>query len=68
VCNLAVISFTGYSSPKYARLYTNACRLIVFSSSLVNPLLYYWRIKELRDRVRGILRNFSCKENEEEAQ
>jgi len=67
VCNLAVISFMGCSSPKSARISTNACAVIVFSSSLVNPLLYYWRIKDLRDRVRGILRNFCCKETEEEA-
>jgi len=67
VCNLAVISFMGCSSPKSARISTNACAVIVFSSSLVNPLLYYRRIKELRDRVRGILRNFCCKETEEEA-
>ena len=64
VCNLAVITITGYLSTKVARASSNACAVVVFSSSLVNPLLYYWRIKELRDSVRGI---FCCKETEEES-
>jgi len=67
VCNLAVNSIMGNLDTKSARISANACAVMVFSSSLVNPLLYYWKIKDLRDRVRGILRNFCCKETEEEA-
>jgi len=67
LCNLAVINIMGYFSTKLARASRNACAVIVFSSSLVNPLLYYWRMKEIRDRVRGIVKNFCCEENEKES-
>ena len=67
VCNLAVVNFMGYFDTKLARASMNACAVIVSSSSFVNPLLYYWRIKEIRDSVRRIVRNFCCKETEEES-
>ena len=65
VCNLAVINIMGYLSTKLARVSMNSCTVIVFSSSLANPLLYYWRIEELRDKIRGIVRNFCCEATEE---
>ena len=43
------------------------CAAIVFSSSFANPLLYYWRIKEIRTSIRSIARNLFCKENGEES-
>ena len=61
VCNLAVVSIMGLISAKLARASMNAWAVIVFSSSFVNPLLYYWRIKEIRDSVKRILRNI-CRE------
>jgi len=39
----------------------NACATIVLSSSVLNPLLYFWRIKEIRNSVRAIVRNLCCK-------
>ena len=39
----------------------NACAVIMFSSSFFNPLLYYWRIKEIRDSVKNIVKKLSCK-------
>ena len=44
----------------------NACAAITFSSSFFNPFLYYWRIKEVRDGVRTIVRNLRCKISETE--
>ena len=42
----------------------NACAAVVFSSSSFNPLLYYWRIKEIRDSVKNIIRKlFSRRQN-----
>ena len=67
VCNLAVFSIMGFISTKLARVSVNACAVVVFSSSFVNPLLYYWRIKEIRDSVKRILRNVCCKESENES-
>jgi len=39
-------------------------KAMMFSSSFLNPLLYYWRIKEIRDGVRSIARKLFCKQNE----
>ena len=66
LCCLAVVNIMGNFSTRLARVSLNVCTAIVFSSSFVNPLLYYWRIKEIRDSVRGIVRNFCRKEVEEE--
>ena len=44
-----------------------ACTAVVFSSSFFNPLLYYWRIKEIRDSVKSIVRKLLCKQNGEES-
>ena len=67
ICNLAVFNIMGFFSTKLARTSRNACAVIVFSSSFVNPLLYYWRIKEIRDSVKRILRNVCCEETDEES-
>ena len=40
-----------------------ACTTVVISSSSVNPLLYYWRIKEIRDGVNSMVRKLCCNEN-----
>ena len=45
----------------------NVCSAIVFSSSSANPLLYYQRVKEIRDSVRSIVRNLCSKGNGEES-
>ena len=44
----------------------NACAVIMFSSSFFNPLIYYWRIKEISDGVKSIARNLRCKKEETE--
>ena len=67
VCNLAVVINMGFISAKLARASMNAWAVIVFSSSFVNPLLYYWRIKEIRDSVKRILTNVCREETEEES-
>lgn len=41
----------------------NFCIIVVFLSSLLNPLLYYWRIKEIQDGVKRIVRKVLCKLN-----
>ena len=45
----------------------NVCSAIVFFSSFANPLLYYRRIKEIRDSVRSIVVNLFCKGNGEDS-
>ena len=67
VCTLAAVNITGSLRTKLARVSVNAWAVIVFSSLFVNPLLYYWRIKEIRDSVKRILRNVCREETEEES-
>ena len=43
----------------------NVCATLLLSSSFFNPLLYYWRIKEIRNNVRNIVGKLCCKENVE---
>ena len=63
-CMLVVLVLQDYGKSSYAAF--NACAAIVFSSSFVNPLLYYWRIKEIRNSVRLMVRKLCCNENEGE--
>ena len=42
------------------------CVAILFSSSFFNPLLYYWRIKEIRLSVKAIAKKLCCKKYDEE--
>ena len=68
VCCLLVISIMDpHYRTESSSTAISACTAIVFSSSFVNPLLYYRRIKENRDSVRSIVRNVCCKGNEEES-
>ena len=46
----------------------DSCIVLIFFSSCVNPLLYYWRIKEIRDAVKSILRKLLCKQNVENSE
>ena len=57
VVNLRIVSWNGIF---------NACATIVLSSSVLNPFLYYWRIKEIRNSVRAIVRNLCCKKCKQE--
>ena len=58
-CNL-VFRFVQLNEMSY-RMALGVSAVVVFSSSFVNPLLYYWRIKEIRDTVRPLI----CKQNGE---
>ena len=68
VCCLLVISIIDpHYRTEFSTTAINACAVIVFSSSFFNPLLYYRRIKEIRDSVRSIVKNVYCKGNGEES-
>ncbi|XP_078374371.1 histamine H2 receptor-like [Oculina patagonica] len=66
VCCLLVVSIMDEFGNKSSTAAFNACAAVAFSSSIVNPLLYYRRIKEIRDSVRSIIRGLCCKERREE--
>ena len=40
---------------------SNFTSIIVYSSSLLNPLLYCWRIKEIKMSVKSLVRKIFCK-------
>ena len=42
----------------------DACTVMSFSSSSVNPLLYCWRVKEIRHSVKALTRKLCCKSYE----
>ena len=65
VCCIVVVSVVDLRSESWNAA-VDACTVIVFSSSFSNPLLYYWRIKEIRHSVRAFVRKFCCKKSEEE--
>ena len=65
VCCIVVVSVVDLRGESWNAA-VDACTVIVFSSSFSNPLLYYWRIKEIRHSVRAIVRKLCCKKNEEE--
>ena len=65
LCCLLVISIMDDFSAESSSTAKIVCAAIVLFSSFVNPLLYYRRIKEIRDGVRSIVRNLCSKGNEE---
>ena len=65
VCCIVVVNVVDLGSESWNAA-VDACTVIVFSSSFSNPLLYYWRIKEIRHSVRAIFRKLCCKKYEEE--
>ncbi|XP_078373345.1 putative G-protein coupled receptor 45 [Oculina patagonica] len=67
VCCLLVVFIMEKFENESSSAAINACVAVVYSSSFVNPLLYYWRIKEIRDSARGIVTNFCCTPNGEES-
>ena len=67
VCCILVISITYDFSAESSIAALNVCAAIVFSSSFLNPLVYYRRIKEIRDSVRNIVKSLCCKGNGEES-
>ncbi len=60
-CMLVFLVFQDYGKSSMAAF--NASAAVVLSSTFVNPLLYYWRIKEVRDSVRHTVRKLFCNEN-----
>ena len=65
VCCIAVVSVVDLGS-ELSLAAVDVCTVISFSSSSVNPLLYCWRIKEIRHSVRANVRKLCCKKYEEE--
>ena len=66
VCGILVISIMDDFRAESSSAAISVCAAIVFSSSFVNPLVYYRRIKEIRDSVANIVRSLCCKGNGEE--
>ena len=67
MCCLLVISIMDDFRGELSSTAKIVCAAIVLFSSFVNPLLYYRRIKEIRDSVRSIVRNLCSKGNGEES-
>ena len=55
----ALFSFTGVRSPFFDFAWRMALSIVMFNSSL-NPILYCWKIQEVRQAVKGIIRKFCC--------
>lgn len=64
VCCLLVVNILDIFGTKSSSAAFNVCGAIVFFSSFVNPLLYYWRIKVIRHSVASTASNLRCKKNE----
>ena len=64
VCCLLVINILDIFGTKLSSAAFNVCGAIVFFSSFVNPLLYYWRIKDIRHSVASIASDVRCKRDE----
>ena len=67
LCCILVFQMLQRRGTKSAYTAINVCTAVLLSSSCFNPLLYYWRIKEIRDSVKSIARKLCCKENEEQS-
>ena len=59
VCYIAVVNVLDLGNES-SNAAADVCNVILFSSSFFNPLLYYWRIKEIRHSVRVIVRKLCC--------
>ena len=64
-CVLVLIILQDFGRSSMAAL--NASLAVMYSCSFFNPLLYIWRIKEIRDSVKSIIRKIICKQNAEES-
>ena len=68
LCCALIVHISSEYGSSYGTVMTaiiHVCVVVVFSSSFLNPLIYYLRIKELRDTVKSIARKLFCKENEQ---
>ena len=64
VCCFLVVNILDIFGTKSSSAAFNVCGAIVFFSSFANPLLYYWRIKDIRQSVASIAGNVRCKKDE----
>lgn len=55
----ALYAITGLRSPSRDFAWEAALTLVMFNSSL-NPILYFWKIREMRKAVKDTLRQFCC--------
>ena len=53
-CSLLAVAFLGYNVSVV--LATNLTTVVIFLNSSLNPFVYCWRIREIRVRVRSIVR------------
>ena len=68
LCSALIIYISGsILSVPFMAAALNVDSAVVFSSSFINPLLYYWRIKDIRDSVKSMTRKILCKQSVEES-
>jgi len=59
LCAMLVFHISQDYGTSYVAVF-NFCGALGSSSSFFNPLLCYWRIKEIRDTVKSIIRKLPC--------
>ena len=67
LCVRLVFSDVSNYGTSYYYAASSVCAAVVFSSSFLNPLLYYWRIKEIRDGINRSINKLLCKQNGEDS-
>ena len=66
LCCILVLLISQKWGTKSAYAATNICAAMLLSSPF-NPLLHNWRVQEIRDDIRRIVRKLFCKQNQEES-
>lgn len=50
----------GYATTNFTYLGTEFCQTLIFSNSCINPVIYCWRLREIRAAVKNTLQKFIC--------
>ena len=60
---ISLLLFVALNDSDFTILFFDVSMVLLFLSSSLNPLLYLWRIKDIRDEVRQLVKRILCKNN-----
>lgn len=47
----------------FVLMFATVSAILLYLSSLLNPLLYFWRMKDIRNEVRHLVQKIFCRDN-----
>ena len=61
--SISIVLIQVLNNPEFTKTFFDVAMVFLFLSSTLNPLVYLWRMRDLRNEVAQLVKRILCKEN-----